>query len=229
MRIHIYTYLCPISPGWSWLLIDFDRSWHYYHWCQLRMWVMGYFHTVLVFSHFINLAISLQRQNIRTPKFVLLYNCILSISTQIFRAIPHIFFGQFTDQCCSTCSTVLSTSRFRWLGKKSHKTDICQLQGEYINAKYSVKQGNFYTKGERVTKSGIGSNNASILGEWWWSGQRSKIWLAISVPQHCLGRTKNISICRVHLQLFDHILYFTNCWVIVAMFLVWSNVWKHPW
>src|SRR6266540_340271 len=88
---------------------------------------MGCFHTVLVFSHFINLAISLQRQNIRTPKFVLLYKCILSISTQIFRAIPHIFVGQFTDQCCSTYSTVLFTIKNgQMIGKKkSHKTDIC--------------------------------------------------------------------------------------------------------
>ena len=89
-------------------------------------------------SHFIDLAISLQKQNIRTPKFVLIYNCILSISTQNFRAIPHIFVGQFTDQCCSTCSTVLSTSR--WLGKKSLKTNICHQ---------------VTTKGEGVTKSGI--------------------------------------------------------------------------
>ena len=52
-------------------------------------------------------------------------------------------------------------------GKKSLTRQIyaTKLQGEYINAKYSVKQGNFYTKGERVTKSGISSNNASILGE----------------------------------------------------------------
>jgi len=53
-------------------------------------------------------------------------------------------------------------------GKKSLTRQIyaTKLQGEYINAKYSVKQGNFYTKGEGVTKSSVQTpHNASILGE----------------------------------------------------------------
>src|SRR6266511_2127751 len=107
-------------------------------WQPLYYHRWGVFHTVLVFSYFINLAISLQRQNIRTPKFALLYKCIFSISIQIFRAIPHIFVGQFTDQCCSTCSTVLFTIKNgQMVGKKSHTRQIyaTKLQGEYINAK----------------------------------------------------------------------------------------------
>ncbi len=52
-------------------------------------------HRYQCFHICINLAISLQRQNSRTLKFAVLYKYKLSISTQIFRGIPHVFVVQF--------------------------------------------------------------------------------------------------------------------------------------
>jgi hypothetical protein len=143
---------------------------------------MGCFHTVLVFSHFVNLAISLQRQNIRTPKFAVLYRCILSISMQILRAIPHIFAGQSTNQCCSRCSTVISTINIGQITGKKTSQDRYMPPSYDDSISKSIKQRNS-TRKERAWQYQVSVQtplDASILGGFQHddeNGRGSKVWL----------------------------------------------------
>jgi len=74
---------------------------------KLLSW-MGCFHTVLVFSHSLNSAISLQRQKIRIYKFAVYYECMLSTSLNFFRGIPPIFVVQLAYHCCSRGSSTVN-------------------------------------------------------------------------------------------------------------------------